>query len=591
MSAFDQESRLKAVLQTANGAYDQGLALSQGVINVGFEGLYNKYDELKRITWNDLGVEMDAELLPSRILIPGDLGMNLAKIHHQIRFKSGYIRNVNNTVNIDLTDWMIAVVCDLDMQFIDRNPDDESETERKQREFIEREFDIPGDYRIDRFADGIYSTAANWNHFDMDNSRFINPDTGREWSFDDWADHDNYTATMFSMMCSSWARSMQAAGLTTLGVQLSLPDLTETPTFTPTTVIHQIYPYRGQDGKAETGFTPRGNSNSFLYLEMVKDEEGNDGVLPDAKQVAFSGNFCYPGAGSTPAMDGTFIISHKLFMERYLVPVTQAVNVSLTSAIRLINNSPFGWVVPLRIGTDPDYPDPNHEIHKFSRSEDGKSYVFRKVRPQQFGPESYNGRWLKVNHDSITTTAVTWDEGSDARITISGNIGYFQHNQLSTTEDFLGVIGWSKLTVSGLWSIKIQVSAEDGALVIGLAPGAELSINIEVDTDKTANMPYPLVELPFIQQWMELFLQARVQAVVASLQKSFSGKHQFVQPGSGQLDFSEPKFNYNGDLISSVKHKAFTGEKVMVPARTIMKLEPLDDPESKTIDVVYKEAE
>jgi hypothetical protein len=47
--------------------------------------------------------------------------------------------------------WVVAVACDLDAQFVKRKPDGkETPTEKKQREFIEKEFDVPGDYRIER---------------------------------------------------------------------------------------------------------------------------------------------------------------------------------------------------------------------------------------------------------------------------------------------------------------------------------------------------------------------------------------------------------------------------------------------------------
>ncbi len=48
---------------------------------------------------------------------------------------------------------MVAVACDLDQQFVQRKPaDKETKTEKAQREFIENEFDVPGDYRIELYA-------------------------------------------------------------------------------------------------------------------------------------------------------------------------------------------------------------------------------------------------------------------------------------------------------------------------------------------------------------------------------------------------------------------------------------------------------
>ncbi len=83
---FEFQSRLKVNLKTADGVYDQGMAVTQGIINSSFEGLYNRYTDLQKIEWSNDEAEMKADLLPSRILIPESVGLNLAKIYHQIRF-------------------------------------------------------------------------------------------------------------------------------------------------------------------------------------------------------------------------------------------------------------------------------------------------------------------------------------------------------------------------------------------------------------------------------------------------------------------------------------------------------------------------
>ncbi|KAK6860845.1 hypothetical protein PG995_004481 [Apiospora arundinis] len=291
---FEFQSRLKVNLKTADGFYDQGMAVTQGIINSSFEGLYNRYTALQKIEWDNDDAEMNADLLPSRILIPQSVGVNLAKINHQIRFKSGTLKKKSPTRTYKLDGWMVTVVCDLDQQFVKRHPaDKESKTEKAQREFIENEFDVPGDYRIERLYAKL--TSANWNNFDMDQSKFIID--GTEMSYDDWKDDDDKAASAFSSLCSSWARDMNKRGLTTLGIKVTLPDidLKENPTFSPTSMIHQIYPYRDAGGKTTTGFTPLGNANCLLYLEKV-----GGASLPDAKQVGFSGNFCHPAAGQLP---------------------------------------------------------------------------------------------------------------------------------------------------------------------------------------------------------------------------------------------------------------------------------------------------
>ncbi len=58
---------------------------SQGIINSSFEGLYNRYTALQKIEWDSDDADMKADLLPSRVLIPESVGLNVAKIHCQIR--------------------------------------------------------------------------------------------------------------------------------------------------------------------------------------------------------------------------------------------------------------------------------------------------------------------------------------------------------------------------------------------------------------------------------------------------------------------------------------------------------------------------
>lgn len=46
---------------------------------------------------------------------------------------------------------MVAVAIDLDAQFVNRDPNHkETANEKKQRELIENEFGVPGDYRLER---------------------------------------------------------------------------------------------------------------------------------------------------------------------------------------------------------------------------------------------------------------------------------------------------------------------------------------------------------------------------------------------------------------------------------------------------------
>ncbi len=90
-------------------------------------------------------------------------------------------------------------------------------------------------------------------------------------------------------------------------------------------MIHQIYPYRDENGKSSTGFTPLGNANCLLYLEKV-----GGASLPNSKQVGFSGNFCHPAAGQLPEVSGSFLVTQPLFIEKFVLPQLQSLNQATT---------------------------------------------------------------------------------------------------------------------------------------------------------------------------------------------------------------------------------------------------------------------
>ena len=101
------------------------------------------------------------------------------------------------------------------------------------------------------------------------------------------------------------------------------------PMFKPTAMTHQVYPYinaaRGVPA-AVAGWDPPADSNSLLYCEMV---EGNP-LDPQQPVVGSTGLFTTQEPMSTgrPRVDGCFVLSHQLFLERYLLPMLQSFNKS-----------------------------------------------------------------------------------------------------------------------------------------------------------------------------------------------------------------------------------------------------------------------
>lgn len=151
-------------------------------------------------------------------------------------------------------------------------------------------------------------------------------------------------------------------------------------------MIHQIYPYHDKDDKTDQGFTPIGNLNSPLYLEMIKDKNGNNGQLPGAKQVGFSGNF-----GLLPTVDGTFVVSHELFMGRFLLAQLQALNEASSIYVDPMWGGVDGWSFPMRYGSDLNYSSYTDSVYAFRQSEDGRSYEYAKNVDKSCGTKHNDG--------------------------------------------------------------------------------------------------------------------------------------------------------------------------------------------------------
>ncbi|KAA8892700.1 hypothetical protein FN846DRAFT_762488, partial [Sphaerosporella brunnea] len=182
-------------------------------------------------------------LYPSRILLPGNTGSNLSKIYYQIRFKKGTLKTADGEIDEKLDNWIIAVQCDLERQDITDDPKDDRRTrerKKKQREFIEQHFAIPGDYTVQRLYAKLTGETpalpsppydridAYWSDFVYSQSYFGLDQDGHERTWEDFTDDigDENTVT-FKNILSTWAESQETKGLTLLGVQLTLPPATE----------------------------------------------------------------------------------------------------------------------------------------------------------------------------------------------------------------------------------------------------------------------------------------------------------------------------------------------------------------------------
>lgn len=75
-----------------------------------------------------------------------------------------------------------------------------------------------------RWAVLTFVIAAGWNDFDLYNSQYYDAD-GNPMTYEEWLQKDPTAAAAFGIMLSLYATDMEAQGLSTLGVKITLPDL------------------------------------------------------------------------------------------------------------------------------------------------------------------------------------------------------------------------------------------------------------------------------------------------------------------------------------------------------------------------------
>ncbi|KAK4085588.1 uncharacterized protein Triagg1_578 [Trichoderma aggressivum f. europaeum] len=571
MSAFDRESRLKTNLNTTDGSYDQGLAISQAILNSSFEKLYEKCPALHSFSYDSGLAKMEGEMLPSRWIVP-EATLNLGQILHVFRFKTGTLKVAGSQAHVKLDNWEVGVLCDLGQQFVGEY----AEEDKEQRVFVEKELSVPGDYKLQRLYAKLAS--AQWNKFDVHTSKFFD-DKGNPMTYEEWQKKDLMGATTFGTTLSLYGADLQKQGLSTLAVSIILTGLPQEiiPTFTPTNVTQQIYPYRDQNGESEYGDTVKGSRNCLLFLEVVKKEDGSDGQLPDARQVGYHGNFCYPPAGQ-PGVDGTFVLGGELFLARYLLRQLQAINeASSIYAYRNTYDSVGGWAFPIDIGRDPRHRDYKHKAYEFVKSSKERTWVYNK-RSDNSTPAALDGsgRWWSSDHWSEARTIVSWQPGKAPYAKVEGEYIYYRGITFADNKQLADPSTYSKEKFTGKWTLSVRVVIEDDAPRLKLESTQDLDFLVTGEVEASPDLePYENKKYEFRDSVKHRIL-SRIPVLRNNLREGFQGDHQFTFPVTGQLAFQDLTFNKEGDILAGLIWKDVDGPIVVRPPdlTDVNKLEP-----------------
>ncbi|KAL7928242.1 hypothetical protein V8C35DRAFT_318600 [Trichoderma chlorosporum] len=593
--------RLKTSCTTAFSHYDQVVAISQEIINKGFEGLYAENQDLAQVHYSSKRYgSINGNLYSPRVLLGGREGtnLNLAAALYVMRFKDGTLvipsdDDDEDDREEDLTDWNLAVKINLEKQFVTVDPNaDPDERERQQKiwDFIHNKFDIPGDYSIYRLY--VKLSDAVWDDYDYEASQFGHNDDGtpRSWGqlIKKYPDLQ-YTLPIF---LKKWARKQEDESMTMTGVKLEVDPTkgseTKDPTFQPTAMIHQIFPYtnpaKGVDEPVVSYELP-GNLNSLLYCEMVEDHP-----LPKDKQLASRGNFTTQSSTQDPRIDGTFVLSHQLFLEEFLLPMLSAFNMaSIICPTEVIfdtgdhGDSYISW--DYSVGYDQDHPDPNDEIYLFKpvyppgTPEDVSAYKFSWEHPLILSPNGYNAEgdyWGSYSAKGTSEVNFEWVPG-DNGFNITGESEYKYDVEWSSRSDMQYPFGWLRDGYKFTWSMKIYISSVDGGVLemgIDAGPQNDCYANFAMTQHEQQQGETPEGQTERIRDTIFGQISGQVQWLQANLLNKFQTTAQLTYPGYGTFDFSDPTVGNTGEILTTIAFKDIGSTKVQVPAPQVPILSP-----------------
>ncbi|KAF7870613.1 hypothetical protein EAF04_004357 [Stromatinia cepivora] len=339
------------------GVYDQVIALTQYMINSGFDAAYTvatSGDDSPQIPLDltdRLGIGLGNITLGSpRCIISTDAdnhGMVIYRMHitgGTVSLFESMDKTDKRQIFYHIDDWFFAFSVNLGFQGVD-------ETSEKFQE-IRTQMGMPGDYTIQTLL------------VDMSTAQFGSPQmsmcTFGNWSADDYiidANGDRQTPPnavpgqprdpssmwstsirdQFQMQLSNpqLHKKLMDAGLQDLGYSATAKNIATAghePTFLPTNLRFQTIPWFDPANRSTyvptSGLTGKSVLNYLLYLETTGDNPFPQGGTEDTFLKGGEGNWT---DGTDPATDspskfGTMVISNKNFMDKFFLPKMKKLN-------------------------------------------------------------------------------------------------------------------------------------------------------------------------------------------------------------------------------------------------------------------------
>ena len=369
-------------------------------------------------------------------------------------------------------------------------------------------------------------------------------------------------------------------------------------------MYHQVYPYKNAAKgvpQPVISYEIPGDLNALLYCEMVLGHP-----LPDDKQLASTGIFTTQAATiGGPRIDGTFALSHQLFLEKFLLPMLQPFN-KTSEVFPTLHTASFDGgtstiIWNYCVGNDGMHVDSNDPIFQFKpvfepqHPADTRSYVFTKdnktridpypVRNPNNGvcgsfdsagaccsPDTY---WTYANRTTTGNPMVTvgWTPGGRS-FDVRGVTDYWYDIEWADNVQMIRPFGWLRYVASihvissvltlfrdkfrFTWNMSILIdNVDDGAIKfsVNAGPHNDGDVKVEIIQHEQQQSVTPDGQDQAIRNFISGQLKDHIATLEDNLSRLFKNAGKFVYPGNGTFNFSDPCIGNTGEILATIEYK------------------------------------
>ncbi|KAE9371699.1 hypothetical protein N431DRAFT_467860 [Stipitochalara longipes BDJ] len=515
-------SRLKASLKTPTGEYNEVLAISQGLVNSSFRFLYALRPEMHTINISNRYGSLVSNLLPPQISLNFGDG---ARPYYYMNFGTGGVLTVYDDDDVEhkisTSGWVFVFEVGFSQVALENNT--------PEREKIEEMLDHPGLYSISlaRITDPVIKLCDFKGYVFTEDIKIT---------------FQYCVSRHISEMLKD--RTSQTIGYTWT-TQNPEGAYVKAPSFPPTAMILQSYPYY-EDGQIEPVVgLGKGDNNMLLYSEMT-----NKRPIPKEQKIIWKGNFISPSP--TPpktAALATMTIGTQVFWNEFLLgnslgPLLTRMN-EATWLEAKVCRAEYGAIendFEYDVGPVDTRPP---SFYDWVPKDDGTGWKWEKTTglvdedtpTDGFSAEA--GLWTGSSND------ITIIPGSN-RITVSGR----SYVNLFSKSVRFGIEANGSAEVWNTWSFTIDaVSILEGGLEFDVNIPANNSdlfyIKTRVDNSFFKNEDFMKEMADDVRGWIGLI---DIRHAATELKTLLTGTAKFFLPGAGDFFYKNPIFTNEKDL-------------------------------------------